>query len=123
MFTGVRGGSNAASQNSSTRLRVAVADAKRRDANRAGAAVCDWRFISADPTHRAALKDATRIAITEEELCSLEWWSRMKGSAGESWTAEDPWWCGGELFFLTRIEMNLQLTRHTPATAAAERGY
>lgn len=41
-----------------------------------------------------SIEDSKRCAITPEELCSMRWSSRMKGWAGESWTADDPWWKG-----------------------------
>mmetsp|Transcript_35077 Transcript_35077/g.74613 ORF Transcript_35077/g.74613 Transcript_35077/m.74613 type:complete len:371 (+) Transcript_35077:203-1315(+) len=41
-----------------------------------------------------SLKDSKRICLTTEELCSFEWSSRMKGCAGPSWQASDPWWKG-----------------------------
>jgi len=57
------------------------------------------RFIKAvgsNPiwAYRESLADARRSCITEEELCSLRWSSRMKGWAGETWTDDDPWWQG-----------------------------
>jgi len=41
-----------------------------------------------------SITDARREHITEEELCSLTWYCRMKGWAGENWTNSDPWWQG-----------------------------
>lgn len=39
-----------------------------------------------------SIADSKRSAITQEELCSFEWSSRMKGWAGTGWTISDPWW-------------------------------
>mmetsp|Transcript_54521 Transcript_54521/g.100890 ORF Transcript_54521/g.100890 Transcript_54521/m.100890 type:complete len:323 (-) Transcript_54521:128-1096(-) len=41
-----------------------------------------------------SVADSTREHLTEEELCSLTWYCRMKGWAGEDWTNNDPWWQG-----------------------------
>uniref|UniRef100_A0A7R9UCB6 F-box domain-containing protein n=1 Tax=Pinguiococcus pyrenoidosus TaxID=172671 RepID=A0A7R9UCB6_9STRA len=43
----------------------------------------------------ASLRDASRCAIREDELCSLVFHYRMKGWSGDSWTSQDPWWNGG----------------------------
>jgi len=44
--------------------------------------------------YRESLRDASRTALTAEELCQFEWASRMKGWAGSDWTKDDPWWTG-----------------------------
>mmetsp|Transcript_55675 Transcript_55675/g.162801 ORF Transcript_55675/g.162801 Transcript_55675/m.162801 type:complete len:345 (+) Transcript_55675:114-1148(+) len=41
-----------------------------------------------------SIEDLRRNSITAEELCSMVWSCRMKGSAGKSWTSNDPWWNG-----------------------------
>eukprot|EP00051_Salpingoeca_urceolata_P009752 m.118482 g.118482 ORF g.118482 m.118482 type:complete len:325 (-) comp16433_c0_seq3:1704-2678(-) len=41
-----------------------------------------------------SVKDAARSWITEAELCSFAWSFRFKASAGEHFTADDPWWSG-----------------------------
>jgi len=43
-----------------------------------------------------SLKDSKRCHIKAEELCTLEWWCRMKSSAGPEWTQRCPWWQQGE---------------------------
>jgi hypothetical protein len=44
--------------------------------------------------YRRSVEDSRRSYITAEELCSVEWYHRMKGWSGEDWTANDPWWNG-----------------------------
>mmetsp|Transcript_115816 Transcript_115816/g.327630 ORF Transcript_115816/g.327630 Transcript_115816/m.327630 type:complete len:314 (+) Transcript_115816:70-1011(+) len=41
-----------------------------------------------------SIHDASRTAITKEELVAFSWYSRMKGWAGFGWTEDDPWWNG-----------------------------
>lgn len=43
-----------------------------------------------------SISDASRTALTREELCSCVWHTRMKGWSGPDWTAGDPWWNGGK---------------------------
>lgn len=71
------------------------------------AVLCDW--VWADKAYipakfralrgsnpRAALAesvvDSRRTHITAEELCSTDWYGRMKGHAGPGWLVDDPWW-------------------------------
>mmetsp|Transcript_5266 Transcript_5266/g.14701 ORF Transcript_5266/g.14701 Transcript_5266/m.14701 type:complete len:298 (+) Transcript_5266:280-1173(+) len=41
-----------------------------------------------------SILDGRRCQITDKELTSIVWHRRMKKSAGESWTANDPYWQG-----------------------------
>ena len=43
---------------------------------------------------RVARADATRSALTDEELLSLPWRFRFKAEAGPEWVARDPYWRG-----------------------------
>ena len=56
------------------------------------------RKLTAAGEHRQAFADAytdaKRTWITAEELCSMEWHSRMKAAAGDHYTDTDPWWTG-----------------------------
>ncbi|CAK0812674.1 unnamed protein product [Prorocentrum cordatum] len=69
------------------------------------AAIRRARELEPRRAFREALLDARRTWIRAEELVELQWWHRMKASAGEHFTQSDPWWRGaaaGPLSFRCR---------------------
>ena len=51
--------------------------------------------VNAKEAYKLAVIDAKqRNEITERELCGLTWSFRFKETAGQDWTASDPWWNG-----------------------------
>lgn len=44
--------------------------------------------------YRFSLTDSCRSKLASRELTQLTWHFRFKATAGEAWTASDPWWGG-----------------------------